>query len=147
MKIMNLNKDVYAGIILTIAGFFFFSETNKMNPQSALFPKIVIVAFIIFAVVMSIEGLKKSKKNISENIEDPKITLNGIKIPMTVFLFITAYVIGLKFIGFYISTLLFMPALMLFYKNRNIGVLIGSTLGTIIFLHLLIVVKLKLMLP
>jgi len=147
MKLINLNKDVYAGSVIALAGIFFFSETNKMNPDSVLFPKIVIAAFIILALAMVIEGVRKSKKNAFENKEKQIMTLAQIKIPLIIFLFITAYVIGLKLVGFYISTLIFIPAIILFYKNKNIVVILFSTIGTVVFLHFLIVVELKLMLP
>jgi putative tricarboxylic transport membrane protein len=144
MKTSKLNADVIVGIILMLAGAYFYSLALKMNPNAAIFPKIVIGAFILLSFGMTIQGFIRGK-NGDENVSS--IKLSELKIPLLIFVFITGYVVALEFVGFYVATAIFIPIVAGFYKNKKPICIIATTLGMIGFIHLLFVVQLKLVLP
>lgn len=144
MKLFKLHMDVYTGGILAFIGLYFFIEASKFTEQASTFPKIVLGTFIMLSLMLVVEGLVKSKKL---NMHSDAIKFEEIKIPLVIFTFITLYVIALNLIGFYISTLIFIPSIMLFYKQRKKIIIACSTIGVVLFIHLLFVVQLKLMLP
>lgn len=138
----KIDQDIYVGIFLFIIGSFFFYNTYDLRDNTARFPKIILISFLILALFSIILGIIKTKKNNSEEKEK-----KDIKIPLLIFVFITIYIILLNFIGFIIATLIFIPGVMLFYRNKKIVQYIGCTLGTILFIYLLFNTILKLQLP
>lgn len=138
----KIDQDIYVGIFLFIVGSFFFYNSYDLRDNTARFPKIILIAFLVLALLSIISGIIKTKKNNSEEKEK-----KDIKIPLLVFVFITLYVVLLDFIGFIIATLIFIPGVMLFYRNKKILQYAGCTLGTILFIYLLFNTVLKLQLP
>jgi len=144
MKTGKITVDLAVGVILVLVGSYFFWLASKMNPMSAVFPQIVIGAFIILSLGMAIQGYYRGKRG-SEN--DSKLSFSEIKIPLLIFALVTGYVVALEYAGFYIATFLFIPIVAGFYKNNKPLQIIATTVGVISFIHLLFVVQLKLMLP
>ena len=144
MKSSKLNADVIVGILLMVTGAYFYSLALKMNSDAAVFPKIVIGAFILLSLAMTVQGFLRGK-NGNDNVSS--ITFSELKIPLLIFVFIIGYVVALEFAGFYIATALFIPIVAVIYKNKKPIQIIATTVGMIGFIHLLFVEQLKLLLP
>lgn len=144
MKTSKLNADVIVGVILMLAGAYFYLLASKMNLEAAIFPKIILGTFILLSLAMTVQGFIRGKKG-DENVTS--IKFSELKIPLLIFIFITGYVVALEFLGFCSATAIFIPAVAMFYKNKKPIHIIATTAGMIGFLYLLFVVQLKLMLP
>ncbi len=148
MKIKQIDKDVYAGAFMLIFSSYFFYAATNMRAAASRFPKIIVGVMVLLSVGCLIQGGFKTKLNVRNASEaTAQVHWDEIKIPLLVFCMITLYVIALQHIGFITSTLIFIPALMLFYRNRN-KLLIGCcTVFTIAFIYTLFTLVLKLRLP
>lgn len=144
MKTTKINIDLIVGVLFVLVGTYFFWLTLEMNPKAAVFPKIVIGAFILLSLAMAIQAYSREKHG-SKSVST--LLSSEIKIPLLIFALVTGYVIALDFLGFYISTFLFIPLIAGFYKNKKILQVIATTVGVIGFIHILFVVQLKLTLP
>lgn len=136
--------DVYAGTLLAFLGGAFYCFALEMSPEAALFPKIVLGAFITLALAMAIRGYIQFKK--TGEAKKP-LAFEGLRIPLLVFVFITMYVVALDFVGFCLATAAFIPTVALFYKNKKPLHILAATICLIGFIYLLFVVQLNLMLP
>ncbi len=137
MRTLQRYKDSIVGLFLVLVGGFFYQQTAGFNSQAAVFPKIILAVFIALAFLMFVINLKKPVEHQS----------TVLVYPMAIYAIILVYTILLNLVGFYIATAIFIPGMMLFYKNFKVHKIVLATIGTIVFIHLLFVMKLKLMLP
>lgn len=144
MKTIRLPMDVYAGIFLTLLSVVFYWLGSELTAEAALFPKIVLGVFILLSVAMAVQGYMTFKR--TGEAKNP-LAFEGIRVPLLVFLFITAYVVALDFLGFCLATGAFIPGVALFYKNKKPLHIFAATAGLIGFIYLLFVVQLNLVLP
>ncbi len=143
MNTSRLGTDFYAGIFLTLLGSVFLFLASELSAEAVIFPRIILVTFVILAIGMTVQGYLNSKRGSGAKL----LHLEGLKIPMLMFAFITAYVVVMDFLGFYIATAAFIPGVALFYRNRNPVHLIATVVGMLGFIHLLFVVQLNLVIP
>jgi len=137
MKTLKHYRDSIVGLFLVLVGGFFYHQAAGFSSQAAVFPKIILAVFIALAFLMFVVNLKKPVEH--EN--------TVLKYPMAIYGIILVYTVLLNLVGFYIATAIFIPGTMLFYKNFKVHKIALATIGTIVFIHLLFVMKLKLMLP
>lgn len=148
MKSKQIHNDVYSGAFMLIFSIYFFYIATTMRAGAAKFPKIIMGLMILLSIGCLIQGIIKTRSNVNTGSEaSAQVLWSEIKIPLLVFCMITLYVIALQYIGFIISTLIFIPALMLFYRNRNKLLIVCCTVFTIAFIYTLFTVVLKLQLP
>jgi hypothetical protein len=144
VEMKRLPADVYAGILFSLLGGGFYILAQDLTPEAAVFPKLTIGTFIILSIAMTIESLVNLKNN---KRAKQQLTFKEIKIPLIVFIFITVYVTAMKYLGFCLATIAFIPGIALFYGNRQIFHIITTTVCLVGFIYLLFVVQLKLALP
>lgn len=148
-KKRTIHQDVYISIILMVLGAYLFYLTTKMIPDAALFPRMALSVFMILMVWVLIDGIRKSI--IATNTEEKKdirlLKWEQNKMPFALFGITVLYAIVMDLFGFFIATALFIPAVMLFFRSRNIKLIVGVTIGTLLFVYLMFVVFLKAALP
>lgn len=144
MKIRRLPMDVYAGLFLALLGSAFYALALELTPEAAVFPKIVLAAFVLLSLAMAVQGFMHRKK--TGEAENP-LALKGLTVPLLVFAFITLYAVAMNVIGFCLATAAFVPGVALFYKNRNPLQILVATVCLIVFIYVLFVVQLRLVLP
>ena len=144
MKSIRLPMDVYAGVFLALLGGVFYFLSLDLTDEAAVFPRIVLWAFILLSIGMTVEGCRKFKR--TGEAKNP-LAFEGIKIPLLMFVFITVYAVGMDLVGFCLASAAFIPGVALFYRNRKPLHILGATVCLIGFIYLLFVVQLKLVLP
>jgi 4-amino-4-deoxy-L-arabinose transferase-like glycosyltransferase len=134
---------------LIVLGIFLYHDVNKLIPAAALFPKIMLVTFIFFISLTLINGIRESIKSTKEQDFESGRLLRWVenKMPYCVYAIILSYVVLLKMAGFFLATGLFIPTLMLFYKNRSKLKIFSVTVGTLLFVYVVFVCILKATLP
>lgn len=144
-----IHQDVYISALLMILGGYLFYLTAKMKPEAARFPRVALGVFMILMVWTLIDGVRKSVKA-SRDPEKKDVRLlkwEQSKMPFALFGITVVYAVGLDFLGFFLSTAIFIPVVMLFFRCRNVKLIAGVTIGALVFVYLMFVVFLKAALP
>lgn len=148
-KSLTVHQDVYISLLSITAGIFLYAVSNQMNRQAAVFPKITLTVFLVLMIVVLFQGIKKSiaATKAKGQIDERMLKWEQNKVPYLVFLITILYVVLIKYIGFFISTAIFIPGLMLFFKQKSWTAIICITAGSLIFIYLLFVVLLRATFP
>lgn len=142
----KIHHDVFVALILaTIAGLGYL-RTLIMPKGADRFPQILFTLFAIFAVMIFIKGIRESKIMTQEGRSDV-ISLEGLKLPFAALAIVTVYTILAKYLGFFVSTAIYIPAFMIFYRYKKVPYMIVSIIGTLIFVYLVFVKQLNVPFP
>ncbi|WP_404364282.1 tripartite tricarboxylate transporter TctB family protein [Marinobacter sp.] len=128
-------------IALSVAGFL---EAQEYSGPSGYLPKGVTALAILLSAIWALQSVMALRKG--EGAASPEKTINWPK-----FAFFTglslAYVIIIPLIGFFTSTLLFVPSVMLALGYRNKSILVAAPVIFVVVLYLLFGVILQVQLP
>ena len=146
-----VHHDIFVGIVLILFSLTFFLLSRDFPGLSALVPQSFICLLILLALIMMAYALKETRRGNARIREgkpfEPEITLGTVKRPMQGFLFILVYSLCVHYIGFFVSTALFMVAFMAFLRVKSWLQIILSTILMEAFVYALFVMQLKLVLP
>ena len=133
MKV-KLHQDVYASIIIFIFSIFFFIRSLQYPPASAFYPALLMGLMGFCNIFVLINGIRKTLR-----MEKNSISLDVIKKPLLVLLFIFAYTLLFRFFGYFIATPVFIIGFMLYFKDRNWKHLVLVPVFFMVFIYLLFV--------
>lgn len=145
----NTNVNMISGLVALILGGLFYIltygfpdiDTDILGPD--FLPKLYSVFLVIFGLILIINAIIKKKRETAEMRSTNHSFLYGLASMLIVFI----YILVLPYIGFYISTILVMLALLYFLKVRNYVILFSVSLGTITFLFIIFEKLLKVPIP
>lgn len=146
----TLHHDIYIGGLLTAFAAFFFVLTWEFPKESSYFPRFFTCALMIISIFIIGQGVKKTRAaQTGEKAEGAEIplTCHELRLPMIGLAAIAGYIAAINFVGFFVSTGLFLIGAMWFLKVRSVPMLLISTLAMEGFIYLLFVVQLKLTMP
>lgn len=138
---MSKRKDIVSAILLYIVAITFLVIATQMKGDAGLFPKFLSLLIIILNTIQLIMiFLKKAKP--SKNIDD--LVIKKIFI---IILDCLIYVIVIKYLGFIISTILFLVStvFLLDVKNKKIGVI--TSIITVLVIYVCFKLLLKVPIP
>ena len=129
MKNKNIHQDIYISVVIYTSLIFMYTVAAKLPKDSSIFPKMLIVLFVVLNTAVFIKAIKKTKLMISEKSKEVNtINWKTIKTPLAVFLISVFYVIILKFSNYFIATVIFMIVLMKFYKFKSWKTILLTTI-------------------
>lgn len=140
-----LTMDVWIGIALMLLSVWFWILAGAFPKDAQMFPKFFLAANFILSVILIASTVIRNKKLAAQ--PETVIPTSDIIVIISAYLIISVYVVCINFIGFYVSSSLFLVAFMLFLNTRSIKTLVCVTVGMDVFLFLLFNVGLKLNLP
>lgn len=140
----RIHSDVFLGIAVLVFGVVMYAQTIPMPEMAAIFPKMMLIVLMVFGIGILLSGLKKTK---DPSEEDPSASFVNIKYPIAFFAIIVLYALSMYYIGFYVSTIVFAVSAMLFFKYRNVKVIIGASVGLVVFLYLMFGLWLNVRMP
>jgi len=143
MQGKRINTDVWFGLGLMAFSAFFFAESRKFPAGSAQFPGFVLGGFFLLCVILFVQGVIKTTRNIS----DKGLNRSAVGKAHIAFAIIIAYVILIVVVGFFPATVVFCPAIMLYYGLRKIKILILVTVIQALFIYFIFEVQLRIPLP
>ena len=148
----SVHHDIYAGLVIAVMSLFFLLKTSELPERAALYPNLILYLFLFFAVLIIINGLKKSvemKKDLEvpQAEDEERLTPTLIKGPVVLLIVVTGYVLLMGLLGFFASTALFMIAILYVLKLRSVKVYILTILFTLLFIYVLFVKLLNVFLP
>jgi len=140
--------DILSGCILIAISIYFLKESYSLPPSSigipgsAFFPRLICFAFLVFGGILIIRSFKKGE------IEE-KITLISkqdiIRVLAVIFLCVI-YIFFIPFLGFILTSILFIVSLMFIFQVKRIEIIIlwGFLITLIIYFVFKILLKVPL---
>ena len=120
MKTKSLHQDVYISIAVYILVGIFLVMSTRLVEASAVFPRMILIGLGLLNTVIMFKGIKHTKAmRISGTETKNSIRWEVIKAPMIVFLMTAGYAALFAFTNFFISTSVFIIAIMKFYKVKS----------------------------
>lgn len=132
-----MNKDQKFGIVLLIFCFilwFFLIPTQISSTKDAVYPRLVNVWIAICGILLILKSWKSTEKIILDESKDEK---GIIRVVATVIIFLI-YIFMIDFLGFFISSFMFIIILMLSLGVRQWIKLISVPIIILLFLYFLI---------
>ena len=132
-----MNKDQKFGIILLIFClilWFFIIPTQISSTKDAVYPRFVNVWIAICGILLILKSWKSTEKIILYESKDEK---GIIRVVATVLIFLI-YIFMIDFLGFFISSFIFIIILMLSFGVRQWIKLISVPIIILLFLYFLI---------
>lgn len=132
-----MNRDQKFGIVLLIFCFilwFFLIPTQISSSKDAVYPRLVNVWIAICGILLILKSWKSSEKIILYESKDKQ---GIIRVVATVIIFLI-YIFMIDFLGFFISSFVFIIILMLSFGVRQWIKLISVPIIILLFLYFLI---------
>ena len=137
----RINADVVIGSLLAAIFVYFYRVTGSFhNPDSAVWPKGVLLFCLSLSVVLILRGLRLG------NLQSGEMA-HHYGPAMIALLVMTLYAIVMSFTGYFISTTIFVPAGMIILGQRKLTWIFAITFGLEAFVYLLFVSQLQLSMP
>jgi len=134
---MKFNKDIITGLSVFLLGCWYVWETMKLPGGSHIlnssrsFPLLIGIIIILLALIVLVKGIIAKGSN-----NKRKISIIAIK-RGSFYLINTAIYIFLLIpsIGFFVSTVIYMVLMLIFYKEIKWGTMLIIPVGTVIFVY------------
>lgn len=124
---------------------FFYSQTLKLDADSQTYPRFIIIILFGLTTLYLLQMLFRARKFGTQNSNGE---FQGFQ-PLQFFgcLVLTLlYLVSVHFIGFYVSTVVFMVVTLLFLKVKPVPILI-ATVAIILLVYVAFTLFLKVKLP
>lgn len=143
-----LTLDVVIGIILILFSGWFWYLSLAFPEAAQMFPQLFLTVTFLLSVLLLISSVTAQAKKIKKGVpREGDGFLKQFALPCKAYCIMVLYIIGIRSIGFFVATSVFMAAFMYFLKVRKPLVLLGVTAGMDVFLYAMFCVGLKLSLP
>ena len=149
----KIHNDVITSVFLILVSVFFIGASKTYTEAEAgMFPTIFAVLLILVSVLILIGGIKKSKlmndASVPEaNKPNNEIPAQEMKNAVLMFGILLIYAIAILYLGFFVSTLIFMAGTMWLLKIRNPLILALVPLGLDLVIYFVMVQNLNVRLP
>lgn len=139
---MYINKEKVYSLSVTAISALLTVQAFRYPAESSHFPRFLCVLMVLFSLISLSRALKDKEQKREE------VTFaSTIKLPLIVFLTAIAYIFGIAYVGYFVSTAVYMIFMMLLFGERRI-VPIGAAIAVfIIVIYALFVHFLGLRLP
>lgn len=119
--------------ILLLSLLFLILAITGLSPESASAPILVCSLTIIVAALAIVEDYRKKKKSANEEEGEGAVEAEESQKPMWFILALTLiYYLLIMYVGFFVSTVLFLLVIPYVYKFRNWKLIIISTISMLI---------------
>ncbi len=137
---MKRPVDFFSGVMIVIFSMVLFGMTGRLPGESAMFPRILAGIMGFLGLLLCVSALKAHERQASiESFRNMDVWKG--------YLLITAYVIAMSSIGFFVSTAFFVIVFMYLNKERSV-IRIGATALILnVFIYLVFVAQLNVPLP
>lgn len=144
---MKKVSRVLSWVFILVALYTFFKagtfpEGVMGVPGPGYFPRILSLIVILLAAIELISSYRDKEEE-----EEIKLFAKENARVWVSLGFIILYFIGLSYLGFIISTIIFMLVMLMYFRIRNIIVLVAVPIGLTTFLYFIFTILLKVQLP
>ena len=134
-KKIRIHRDIPACLVIIVIGLLFLGEARNYPADTARFPAFFAIVMLVLTSVVLVSAIIKSIKMTAQS-EDAEEAINGnnAKSPLMCALAIGAYALAISYIGFYVSTIIFVIVFMYLQGYRDIKkAIIIAIIGDIAF--------------
>ena len=160
MKNKNVGDIIISSILILLCGFF-WSESSSYPTEVQTFPRLFLVIIVITSIIVIVRavfGIIKDRKLLSEQkaagtyveeaYDDEGTDLKPLSkqlLPFAGLLFVLAYVLCIQYIGFFVSTAVFMLAFMRFLQLKKwwLMLLIAAGMDAVVYVLFVIVFAIR----
>lgn len=150
-----ITLDTVIGSLLILFSGWFWVLSLSFPEAAQMFPQLFLTVTFILSVLMVINSIREQKRIENEDrqnerggeAEVPESFLKKTALPCKAYCIMVLYILGIKTIGFFVATSVFMAVFMYFLRVRKPVVLLGVTVGMDVFLYVMFCIGLKLSLP
>jgi putative tricarboxylic transport membrane protein len=149
-------KDSYFALILLLISGLAFLETLSYPTQSAYFPRIIIAILAFFSAALFAKSFILSRKQQATGAPAQEGTVQALpslqqaevvrKVLMMIFCTM-AYLVLIGVIGYYVSSIVYLPVMMWLLGVRKIRTIVLSSGGIILLVYLVFSTFLRVPLP
>ena len=146
---MNVKKiDISVGTVLSIlsVAIYLFAGTYKGSGVSTygpnVFPQFLAVMLFITSILLIVNAVKGKSQTDLEGINFPGLIRTGITVGISII-----YLVAMQFLGFLISTLIFLLVMIRYLGQKNKLTLIISSVSVSIIVYAIFKDFLKIPLP
>ena len=140
-------KDLYMGVFLILLSILAYIETLAYPMESAYFPRFIIILLLLLGGVVLVKEVFIIRKNREENSPEALPTTEGTvfwktpafrKVSMMIFSSLV-YMAVMEQIGFFVTTLIYLPIMMKLLGIKKLRTIILSTGIVVFFIYVIFV--------
>ncbi|MFD2924893.1 tripartite tricarboxylate transporter TctB family protein [Halobacillus naozhouensis] len=148
----KIHQDVFVGGAIVAICVVFYINSLDLADQAASYPRGVLAIFALFAVIIIINGLKKTKQErsgqeVEYDDEEEDLSMKLLESPLVVLGIVIVYGVLVSLIGFFPATVLFMSGFLLYRGVKDWKSYLYTVVGINLFIYLLFVMQLNVQLP
>lgn len=138
-----MSADIISGVIVIMISLFFGINTMKFNASTStdlgaqFMPRVYVGLLIFLSLLMIIKSIKDKNKEKSSYSKSTFIVMALLSI----------YILVMPYLGFYISTPIFIFILLRYLKIENRIIYLGIPIGMTAFIYVFFNILLKVSLP
>ncbi|MGP4079068.1 tripartite tricarboxylate transporter TctB family protein [Bacillus sp. Marseille-Q3570] len=148
----KIHQDLYVGLVIILISIFLYNKTFDLIEAAANYPRILLVLFLGFGIIILLSGIKKTKslrkeERVEYSGDEQPLSFGMLKSPLVTLGIVVIYVFLLSIIGFFPATVLFMVVFLGFMKVKDWKTYIFTIGGLNLFIYLVFVMQLNVQLP
>lgn len=140
---MTRSKDLYFSILVTALSGFLTAQSYTYEPESAVFPKFLGALMTIFSLMMLFRAIKAHSAGEAAAPSKPA----GFRIAAAIFAASFAYIAGIQYVGYFVSTTIFLVLSMIGFGEKRPLPIAAATLVFMGVIYVLFISFLGLRLP
>ena len=150
--VTRIHQDVFVSLVFIFISIFLYFKTFNLIEEAALFPRILLMLFALFGILILLSGIKKTKAlkegaTIAYEGDEAPLNQGVLKSPLMTLLIVAGYVLLMTIIGFFPSTILFMAVFLAYMKVKNWKIFVITIASLNLFIYLVFVLQLNVQLP
>ncbi len=146
---MNRKKEFFFAVSAALISLVLLITSFTYPKESSEFPRFLTGLMLLFSLLMLVKNLRIKRelqdKEISEKTDG--ILFKSLKVPVIVFSVTIAYVVGIIYIGYFVSSIIFLIGTMSYFGKEKFWVKVVATGGFLLIVFALFVSFLGLRLP
>lgn len=143
------SKELFFAVSITVISSLLLITSFTYPAESSEFPRFLCGLMLFFSVLILVKALR-SRRVAKENInteESSGSIMFKLKVPAIVFSLTIAYVVGIMYIGYFVSSIIFLVGTMSVFGKQGLFAKTIATAGFLLVVYALFVSFLGLRLP
>ncbi|MBO6041083.1 MAG: tripartite tricarboxylate transporter TctB family protein [Oscillospiraceae bacterium] len=142
-KKISVVREVWLGLFLMAFSGFFLKQCDNINQKAAQYPRIILTILLVFSAALFLQGVWYSfrpeayREKYGKNMQ--AVNWNVVFHPLVVFAAAAVYLALFHFTNFFIATAVFVPVIMLIFRERRVLPILLTTVGLELFVYLMFV--------
>lgn len=140
-------KDILFSVLTLVLSAALLGRSFHYSLESIQFPRFLAILMLFFSALMLIKSIRSAKHTEGADEQNSSFSIQNFKIPAAVFGGTIAYVLCIQYLGYIVSTLVFLVGGMTYLGRHKIYVSLGSSLVFLCVVWALFIKFLGLRLP